>query len=178
MAWTAPMTATDNAVWTSTQWNTHVRDNLLETMAGKATTAGRWFVSSAANAIAERAITSASVATAQTTTSASFTDLTTVGPAVTVTTGTKAIVFWGAAMSHSVANSECRVGVTISGATSTSASTSYQLLLDGVAASSTWRMNTFYVPTLTAGSNTFTLKYSTSAATATFSDRYIFVIAL
>jgi hypothetical protein len=142
MAWTAPMTAVDNTIWTSSQWNTHVRDNLLETMAGKATTAGRWFVSTGANAIAERVITQASTTTSQTTTSASFTDLATVGPAVTVTTGTKAIVFWGAAMS------------------------------------STWRMNTFYVPTLTAGSNTFTLKYATSAATATFSNRYIAVIAL
>jgi hypothetical protein len=178
MAWTAPMTAVDNTIWTSSQWNTHVRDNLLETMAGKATTAGRWFVSTGANAIAERVITQASTTTSQTTTSASFTDLATVGPAVTVTTGTKAIVFWGAAMSHSAANATCQVGVAISGATTTAASTSYQLLLDGVAASSTWRMNTFYVPTLTAGSNTFTLKYATSAATATFSNRYIAVIAL
>ena len=104
MAWTAPMTAVDNTIWTSSQWNTHVRDNLLETMAGKATTAGRWFVSTGANAIAERVITQASVTTSQTTTSASFTDLATTGPAVTVTTGTKAIVFWGAAMSHSSAN--------------------------------------------------------------------------
>ena len=31
MAWTAPMTAVSGSVLTAAQWNTNVRDNLLET---------------------------------------------------------------------------------------------------------------------------------------------------
>lgn len=178
MAWTAPMTAVDNTIWTSSQWNTHVRDNLLETMAGKATTAGRWFVSTGANAIAERVITQASTTTSQTTTSTSFTDLATVGPSVTVTTGTKAIVFWGCQLSNDTANAQSRMSVAVSSATTIAASTNYQIQQDGVAANSSWRMNTFWVPTLTAGSNVFTAKYAVSAGTGTFSNRFILVIAL
>lgn len=178
MAWTAPMTATDNTVWTSSQWNTHVRDNLLETMAGKATTANRWFVSTGANAIAERAIDQATVATSQTTTSTSFTDLTTSGPSVTLTTGTKAIVFFSAAMSNSSANAAARASVAVSGATTIAASTSYEILVDGLQAASPWRVSSFWVPTLTAGSNTFKLQYSVGSGTGTFADREILVIAL
>ena len=96
-----------------------------------------------------------------------------------VTTGTKAIVFWGAQVSNNTANVATRVGMAVSGATTTAASTDYQIQQDGCAANSSWRMNTFKVPTLTAGSNTFTLKYAvSSASTGTFSNRYIFVIAL
>lgn len=39
MAWTAPLTAALNGTLTAAQFNTHVRDNLLETEAAKATAA-------------------------------------------------------------------------------------------------------------------------------------------
>lgn len=39
MAWTAPMTASANGTLTAAQFNTHVRDNLLETETAKATAA-------------------------------------------------------------------------------------------------------------------------------------------
>lgn len=93
MTWTAPMTAVERAIWSSAQWNAHVRDNLLETMAGRATTAGRHFVSTGAGAIAERACASAVVATSQTRSNAAYGDLTTAGPAVTVTCGSEALVW-------------------------------------------------------------------------------------
>lgn len=89
------MTAAERAVWTSAQWNSHVRDNMLETMSGKAATAGGYFMSTAANAIAERVLGSAVVTTAETRSNAAYGDLTTAGPAVTATTGSEAIVWIG-----------------------------------------------------------------------------------
>lgn len=93
MAWTAPMTAVTNDVWTSAQFNANVRDNLLETMPGKATTAGALFTATGANAIAQRSAAAAVVNTSQTRANAAYGDLTTVGPSVTVTTGTSALVW-------------------------------------------------------------------------------------
>lgn len=178
MAWTAPMTATAGSLWTAAQWNTHVRDNLLETMPGKATTAGRWFVSSAANAIAERAISSATVATAETETGTSYGDVTTVGPAVTITTGTRAMVFTNARVSNSTANANSAFSYAVSSATTISASDEWSTSLDGTTASDLNRMGgAHFVTNLTAGSNIFTMKYKVSAGTATFADRHIIVMA-
>lgn len=182
MAWTTPMTAVDNATWTSAQFNAHVRDNLLETMPGKASAAGNWFVVSGTNSIAERSISEAVVATSQSTTSTSYTDLTTAGPAITVTTGTKALVFWGAQMSNATANVGSNMSVTVSGATSITASNSWRACINGYqagAADNGARVCSFYVFTLTAGSNTFTCKYrSDTASSATFQDRSILVMPL
>jgi hypothetical protein len=52
MAWTAPGTAVGNTLLTAAFWNTHVRDNLLETAPAKATAAGQLFQATAPNAIA------------------------------------------------------------------------------------------------------------------------------
>lgn len=96
MAWTAPMTAVPRDVWSAALFNAHVRDNMLETMAGKATSAGGYFVTTAANAIAQRTPGSAVVATSQTRLNTTYGDLTTAGPAVTATTGTEALVWMAA----------------------------------------------------------------------------------
>ena len=61
MAWTTPLTAVSNTALTAAQWNASVRDNLLMTAPALATTTGRHFVSTGANTIAERAISSNSV---------------------------------------------------------------------------------------------------------------------
>lgn len=106
MAWTAPMTAIARDIWSAAQYNAHVRDNLLETMAGKAANAGGYFVTTAAGAIAQRLPGSAVVATSQTRSSTAYGDLTTTGPAVTVTTGTEALVWIAAeAMTDGLADS-------------------------------------------------------------------------
>ena len=60
MAWTAPMTAVANAVFTAAQFNTHVRDNLLETAPAKATTTGGYFVATGTNTIVQRVASVAS----------------------------------------------------------------------------------------------------------------------
>lgn len=181
MAWTAPMTAVQNATWTAAEFNAHVRDNLLETMAGKATVGNRIMISTGANAIAERAPSSSTVATAQTMAVASGTygDLATVGPAVTVTTGTRAIAIWTSQHDNSSSTGQNWTSIEVSGATSISANDSYSILSDGLAAGDDARFQKSYMfTTLNAGTNTFTLKYRTSIATATFSNRHLLVFPL
>lgn len=177
MAWTAPMTATANSVFTAAQFNTYVRDNLNETAPAKATAAGQIFVSTAANSIAARVPVTASVATTETTTSASYTDLATPGPAVTCTTGTQAIVSIRSGISDSTTQSAL-MSYAITGATTWSpGDDSYSLLNGGTAG---MHASAMYLHTgLTAGSNTFTAKYrSVAGSTGTFNFRKIIVIPL
>lgn len=177
MAWTAPLTAVFNVVLTSAQWNTHIRDNSNETMPGKATTAGRWFVATGANAIAERAIDEAEVITSQTTTSTSYTDLATSGPAVTVTTGTQALVLFSSRLQSNTDNAEVWASVAVSGATTVAANDEWAMLLDGAETNNanTWGMMRQFTG-LIAGSNTFTMKYKVNAGTGTFENRRICVV--
>jgi hypothetical protein len=173
------MTATANATFTAAQFNAHVRDNLNETAPSKATTANRWFVSTGANAIAERGIERATVATAQPKGAGAYGDLTTAGPAVTVTTGTKAIVVVAANISINATINTGRMSYAVSGATTIAAGDSTSLAVQGVAASSLeGRASVMSIPTLTAGSNVFTAKYWSSGSTSTFSDRSIIVMGL
>ncbi|GII42264.1 hypothetical protein [Planotetraspora phitsanulokensis] len=44
MAWSAPMTAVANSIFTTAAFNQYVRDNLLETAPAKATTGSRLIV--------------------------------------------------------------------------------------------------------------------------------------
>lgn len=101
MAWSTPLTAVANASLTAAQWNASVRDNLLETAPAKATTATGYFVATGTNAIAQRVPLSSAIATDQSTTSTGgYANLTTSGPAVTVTTGVAALVCFGAWMTN------------------------------------------------------------------------------
>lgn len=118
------------------------------------------------------------VATNQTTSSTSYTNLATTGPTVTLTTGTTAFV-WGSATMIDVNNDgvDCYISIAISGATT-------------VAASDTWsgyvrqdqNMDTgviiYQFTGLTAGSNTFTMQYRKSGGTtAGFESRRLTVFA-
>ncbi len=122
--------------------------------------------------------TSAKVATSQTTTSTSYTDLATSGPAVTLTTGTKALVIITCASSNSGINRTSSMSYAVSGATTIAASDSVAIIHQNNSIASTLRYSSASVPTLTAGSNTFTAKYKVNTDTGTFSDREIFVINL
>lgn len=179
MAWTSPLTAVSNAALTAAQWNASVRDDMNETAPAKATAAGRIFVSTGANAIAERVISRASVATSETTATTTYTNLTTPGPAVTATSGTRALVILSAQLSNNTISAFAVAGVTISGATSDAAVDDRSLMQQsavanvGIGAS---RMTLF--DSLTAGSNTFTMQYRVSAGTGTFVNRHIAVIPL
>src|SRR5947208_15531095 len=61
------------------------------------------------------------VNTSETTTSATYADLTTVGPQVSLTTGAKAIVFARAYLTNTTAATDTFVGVSVSGATTIAA---------------------------------------------------------
>lgn len=179
MAWTAPMTAVATQVFTATQFNTHVRDNLLETEAAVATTAGAMFWTVGANDIAERIPSNQKIATDESTTSTSFADLATVGPVVTVDTGTTALVFYSTGVYNSGANNLMEMSYDVSGSTTVAASSTNAALVDGITANNIPRIGSFNLQSgLTPGSNTFTAKYRTSAGTANFFNRELVVIPI
>lgn len=120
----------------------------------------------------------AKVATSQNTTSTSYTDLATSGPAVTLTTGTKALVIITCASANSDINRTCYMSYAVSGATTIAASDSVAAVNQNGGQTATMRYSAVSVPTLTAGSNTFTAKYQVNAGTGSFVDREIFVINL
>lgn len=121
----------------------------------------------------------ATVATSQTTASASYADLATSGPAVSILTGTSALVTLSCdAVNASAANSQ-RMAVAVSGATTLAAADANSILSVGATSAIAFsQARTFLVSGLTAGTNTFTAKYKTSAGTATFEARDITVVGI
>lgn len=179
MVWTAPMTAVANTVFTAAQFNTHVRDNLNETAPAKATVAGTLFVSDGVNSIAERVPSTAGVTTSESTTSAAYTDVATPGPAVTVTTGTRAIVAVTSIVQNSSASQNSYASYAVSGASSIAATDDRAVIITAAAINQTLRGAAVYMETgLTAGSNTFTMKYRVTGGTGSFQNRRIVVIPL
>lgn len=121
----------------------------------------------------------AAVATEQTTTSTSYADLSTSGPAVTVATGTKALVRLGCQVKNTGAANIVAMGFAVSGASTVAAS-------DGAATVALAQVAGYYqqlfrevlVTGLTAGNNTFTAKYRVGGGTGSFLRRDISVVAL
>jgi len=179
MAYSTPLTAVSSTALTAAQWNASVRDNILETPAAKFTTAGRIFVSTGANAGAERAIESTTVSTSQTTTNTSYTNLATTGPVVTVTTGTRALVFGNAFMSSNSIGQKSWISCAVSGATTLAASDIISGEFQAYGSNAEYRggFATLF-KALNAGSNTFTMQYRVSAGTTTYQDRELTVVAL
>jgi hypothetical protein len=126
-------------------------------------------------ASSDAAITSAG----QTTTSTSFTDLATVGPTITLETGTKAIVMITSFLSNNTAGQTNVMGVAVSGASSVAASDGGSLTVYAAAVSAPQRL-TFvsFVTGLTAGVNTFTAKYRVTGGTGSFAERRVLVLPL
>lgn len=179
MAWTAPMTFTANSVLTAAQLNTHLRDNLMETAPAKATQSGSIFVGTGPNSIAERVLATARVSAAETTSSTSYTNVSTAGPSVTVTTGVQALIFVGCYLQNSSANVGTAMSWEISGATTRAALDLTAISNDGAPANQPIRASNHDLMTgLTPGVNTFTAKYRVAAGTGTFGDRIITVIPL
>jgi hypothetical protein len=119
------------------------------------------------------------VATSQSTASTSFTDLATVGPAVTVTTGANAIVMVTSTASNNVTPDFAYMGFAVSGATTIAASANPNAIGFTSAANDPMTISGIWlIPGLTPGSNTFTAKYQTFNNSATFLNRYITVIPL
>src|SRR5881409_1925618 len=156
MSWSAPMTAVAGATFAAAQFNQYVRDNLLECPTAKVSTAGQYAVATGANAMAARSNLGATIVTAETTTSTSYTDIASVGPAVTVTTGTSAKVMIKGGLENSGANNQSWMGFTVSGASSVAAADAQAINIAGVAAANRLRFGAVFLITgLTAGTNTF-----------------------
>jgi hypothetical protein len=173
------MTAVANTIFTAAQFNTHVRDNLNETSPAKATQEGQIFTATGTNAIVARRPTLATVATTQSTASVTYTDLATAGPTVTITTGTRAIVSIQATISNQTDNLSSLASVAVSGATTIAAADSFGLEHDGSPANNSVRFGAMHLfNALTAGSNTFTMKYRAGAGTAEFGNRELIVFPL
>lgn len=178
MSWSAPMTAVAGSVFTANQYNTYIRDNLLETGVAKVTEAGQYLVTEGVNSVGARTLQTDGVfGAAESTTSTSYTDLTTAGPSVTVDTGAKAIVVFSSNLRNNTAGAGAWYSYGVSGATSSPASDSRGMFIDGVSASNACRWGGFHIwTTLTPGTNTFTMKYRASTNTALFNDRQITVL--
>lgn len=173
------MTAVAGATFSAAQFNQYIRDNLNETAVAKATAASQLFVSTGANALAPRVPSQNRVDTSESTTSNTYTNLTTVGPTVTVTTGTIALVWFSAAMSNATSDSQSDCSVAVSGATTVAASDTWALTSDGITASNIVRYSGTHAFTgLTAGSNTFQMKYRAGSSTASYKWRELLVLPL
>lgn len=120
---------------------------------------------------------SATVVAAETKTTNTYGDLTTPGPAVTVDTGTAVLIEFGSAMGG--AGTGPIVSFDVSGATTRAANDddAVEQTLGATHVSSFRRMK---ITGLTAGSNTFTLKYKSlsSGQSCSFSNRDITVLPL
>lgn len=178
MAWTTPVTAVAGTLLTAAQWNASLRDNLLETAPAKATTSGRIFVATGANSIAQREVKQGQVLSQETTGSTSYTDITTVGPSVTVTTGTLAHVSIQCQMFNSGSSSSNWSSYAISGATTQASNDQVAISCEGAAATQAFKFGGSCLETVTAGSNTFKQQYRVGSNTGTFDDRNIIVWAL
>jgi hypothetical protein len=181
MAWTTPKTFVANDTLTAAELNTHLRDNLNETEAALASQDGSYFVGAGVNKIAERSLVTARINTNESTTSTSYTDLTTIGPEVTVETGGAAIVFFETAGRNSSGsvNGMAICSVAVSGATTQAASNTWSIEISGVNADRPLHCSAFKLfDDLTPGENTFTMKYRVATGTGSFGYRYIGVMPL
>lgn len=141
------------------------------TMNGGAT-APSWVTPSLAN-------DAATVATAEGTNSTSYTDLATVGPAVTVTTGTKALVTVSARVWNNSTTDSNFMGFAVSGATTLAAADTFALRWTSPVANEELGASYAVLLTgLTAGSNVFTAKYRvvTAAGSSSWQNRRILVV--
>lgn len=158
MAWTAPKTWAVSEVVTAAMLNTQLKDNLND-LDARAT------------------VLSDYVAAAQTRSSTSFGDLSTVGPSVTVSTGSNAVVMLLASMANDTAGNGCQMSIQVSGASTIAPSATYSIRTISSTAGRTYQVSAvFVVSGLTPGSNTFVAKYRVElGGTGTFSERRLAV---
>jgi hypothetical protein len=106
MVWTQPMTFTANTVLTAAQLNVHLRDNMLASEAAIVQGNLDYIVSDGYNQLTRRRVEHNFIETAETTKSTEYTDLTTVGPSVTLETGRAAWVILTAHLQANVLNAQ------------------------------------------------------------------------
>ena len=145
------------------------------------TSAALFFDTVQAGGAASFNTSSATVATGESTTSTSYIALTT-ALAVTVTTGTKALVSIGTRLANGAAtNTAAYMGFAISGATTVAATDQYAVGYQFFGSATNYQPvqnGTFLVTGLTAGSNTFSTRYRSNGDSITFTNRIISVVDL
>jgi hypothetical protein len=172
MTWVAPKTFTANSTLTAADLNTYLRDNSMETVPAIATTPGALYVSDGLNSVAERIPAGTWTAASEATSSTSYTNLATTGPAVTVTTGTRALISLYANLSNTSAVGTF-MSYSVNGATPDDSTALLTQHVGGQRVSAT-----ILQTGLTAGSNTFIAKYKVTSGTGTYVDRRLSVIPL
>lgn len=177
MAWTTPMTAVAGA-FSASAWNTHVRDNLLETLPAKATTVGSYFTANATNSIGQRSCESDRASTGP----ASFNSSSFIAfsPGVSVTVdvpATGAVMFFFAARANcNIGNAPIFFGVGGGGITVLEEDC---VLIDGISASNNNRMAGSSVHTgLTPGSTVFSMHGRAGGGTWTISNMELIALPL
>lgn len=126
------------------------------------------------------------IATSQTTTSTSYTDLATSGPAATVTVGANGILLVGvyARAVNNTSNAFAKMGFALSGANTQAAADNYAFAAQAYAGGAVNRTGSSWLVTgLTPGSTVVTAKYAVEtggggSGTGTFADRRLFAIPL
>lgn len=173
MAWSAPLTAVAGGIFSAAIFNQYIRDNLNELAPAKSTQVSSWFPATGANALAERVPQQANTSGSSTTTATAYGNLAdAVTTSVTATTGPKALVVIYCNLNNSGAN-RTWMSYQVSGATTVAADDTFSI---NHSSTSGMRWGATFLQALTAGSNTFTLRYRVTAGTGTFSVRRIAVI--
>jgi hypothetical protein len=184
MAWIAPMTAIAGGIVAAADFNTYVRDNLNATEAAIANDAGGFFVATGLHAIAERVFSTDFISASETRASSTYGDLATVGPTVTVTTGTKALVVQGGRIGDNTAavgNPSNKMSWAVSGASTIVATDDWAAGIVAVGNGNgpvIYTSRWYLASGLTAGSNTFQAKYACSSGTSSFQYRSLHVLPL
>jgi hypothetical protein len=139
-----------------------------------------WFYTGAVWSPVSGQFATAQTNSTQSTASTTYVDLATV-TSVTVITGTSALCVWHAAGNNGSSNAGMYVSVAVSGATTVAATDN----IANYTQTSSSNLGIYFpihsghiFTGLTAGSNTFTLKYRTDPGTAFFGTRGIQVVAL
>jgi len=171
------MTAVAGAVFTASNWNIHLRDNLLETEVAKASAYGQTFSGTGQNSIAARQVSQATNSGVTILNNVpAYSDLASVGPVVTVDTGVMALVMsscrfvyqtssgWYGYMSYAVSGATTRIAAD-GGAVGWRSTTSDQMRMTGVD----------LCQGLTPGTNTFTAKYRADGGPIQFQERTLTV---
>lgn len=124
---------------------------------------------------------SAYVATSQSTSSTSYTDLATAGPAATAVVGTTGFLFVGVTCKTTPDTSAGTsfMGIALSGANTLAAADKYavEFRRDANATLAMWG-GSWLITGLTPGSTTVTAKYKVGANNASFEHRHVFAIPL
>lgn len=186
MAWTAPKTWTAGATLTAAELNEQLRDNLNETMNALAVGGvevgeeGTYFTVESENKLVARRPETYRINTIESTSSTSYTDLTTVGPEVTIETGPSAFVFFSTGLENSNDDNGTFASIAVSGDTTIAATDERSLSCDGIFGIGSGNLGDNRVQfgkaiffQVNPGINTFTMKYRVGAGRGYFRHRVI-----